>query len=287
MFRAIARFSLVLVAALPVGAAAREVHNSDAVAFGALVGPQAAARTVSDDDWCQEALRNNYNDERESACEVRELTMPRGSVSAETSNGSIRVTGEDRGDVFVKALVMANARTEARAKEIIKEVTIDTANGLRADGPRNMNRAGWWVSFRIQAPKTTDVTLRSSNGSLGVTDVSGTMRLRTSNGSIKLMDVGGDVEADTSNGSVNATLGGRSWQGAGLNVTTSNGSVRVTIPDNYNARLVAGTSNGSINVDFPITVQGRINRDIDTNLGSGGPTIRLRTSNGSVRVEKR
>ena len=61
----------------------------------------------------------------------------------------------------------------------------------------------------------------------------------------------------------------------------------MTVPDNYNARLVAGTSNGSINVDFPITVQGRINRDIDTNLGSGGPTIRLRTSNGSVRVEKR
>jgi hypothetical protein len=287
MFRAIARFSLVLLAALPVGAAARELHNSDAVAFSAAVAPQAAARTVTDDDWCQEALRNNYNDERESACEVREFTMPRGAVSAETSNGSIRVTGEDRGDVFVKALVMANARDEARAKEIIKEVKIDTAGGLRADGPRNLNRAGWWVSFRIQAPKSTDVTLRSSNGSLNVTDVSGTMRLRTSNGSIKLMDVGGDVDADTSNGSVNATLGGRSWQGSGLNVTTSNGSVRVTIPDNYNARLVAGTSNGSINVDFPITVQGRINRDIDTNLGSGGPTIRLRTSNGSVRVEKR
>ncbi len=287
MFRAIARFSLVLLAALPVGAAAREMHNSDAVTFSAAPAPQAAARTVTDDDWCREALRNNDNDDRDQACEVRELTLPRGQVSAETSNGSIRVTGEDRGDVFVKALVMANARTQERANEILKEVKIDTSNGLRADGPRNLNRAGWWVSFRIQAPKTTNVTLRSSNGSLGVTDVSGTMRLRTSNGSIKLMDVGGDVEADTSNGSVTATLGGRSWQGAGLNVTTSNGSVRVNVPDNYNARLVAGTSNGSINVDFPITVQGRINRDIDTNLGSGGPTIRLRTSNGSVRVEKR
>ncbi|MDQ3170607.1 MAG: DUF4097 family beta strand repeat-containing protein [Acidobacteriota bacterium] len=295
MFRAIARFSLVLLAALPVGAAAREMHNSDAVALSAAVAPQAAARTVSStpsqsdggDPWCKEALRNNDDDDRDSACEVREFTMPRGSVSAETSNGSIRVTGEDRGDVFVKALVMATARSEERANEILKEVKIDTAGGLRADGPRNLNRASWWVSFRIQAPKTTDVTLRSSNGSLGVTDVNGTMRLRTSNGSIKLMDVGGDVEADTSNGSVNATLGGRSWQGAGLNVTTSNGSVRVTVPDNYNARLVAGTSNGSINVDFPITVQRRINRDIDTNLGSGGPTIRLRTSNGSVRVEKR
>lgn len=284
MFRSIARFSLVLLTALPVGAAAREFHNSDALVPAAA--PQAA-RTVSDDSWCDEALKNNYNDDRETACEVRELTLPRGSVSAETSNGSIRVTGEDRGDIFVKALVMANARTEERAKEILKEVKIDAANGLRADGPRNMNRAGWWVSYRIQAPKTTDVTLRSSNGSLGVTDVKGAMRLRTSNGSIRLTEVAGDVEADTSNGSVTATLSGREWDGAGLNVTTSNGSVRLNLPDNYNARLSASTSNGRISVDFPITVQGRIGRDIETTLGSGGAPIRLRTSNGSVRIEKR
>ena len=159
---------------------------------------------------------------------------------------------------------------------------------IEADGPRRSgDREGWWVSFRIQAPKSTDVTLRSSNGSLSVTGVTGAMRLRTSNGSIRLMDVGGDVEADTSNGSVNATLSGSSWDGAGLNVTTSNGSVRLTLPDGYNARLVAGTSNGSINVDFPITVRGRIGRDIDTNLGSGGPALRLRTSNGSVRIQRR
>lgn len=63
--------------------------------------------------------------------------------------------------------------------------------------------------------------------------------------------------------------------------------MRVHVPDNYNARLVASTSNGGINVDFPITVQGRIGREVDTNLGSGGAPIRLRTSNGSVRVDRR
>lgn len=291
MFRSIARFSLVVLAALPVGVAAREFRNTDAVALTAApLSPRDSgtpAQAGGGDDWCAEARRNNYNDDRETACEVREFTLPRGAVSAETSNGSIRVTGEDRGDIFVRALVMANARTEERAKEILKEVTIDTTGGLKADGPRNLNRAGWWVSYRIQAPKTTDVTLRSSNGALAVTDVKGAMRLRTSNGSIRLMDVAGDVEADTSNGSVNATLSGRAWDGAGLSVTTSNGSVRLTVPDNYNARLIAGTSNGGIDVDFPITVQGRIDRDIDTNLGSGGAPIRVRTSNGSVRVERR
>lgn len=274
MFRSMVRFSLVLLFAMPPA--------------GVSYTDNTPEQSGGGDPWCAEARRGNYDDgDRETACEVREFTLPRGEVSAETGNGSIRVTGEDRNDVLVRALVVANARTQERANEILKQVTINTSGILRADGPRGLDRAGWWVSFRVQAPKSSDLTLRASNGSLGVTDVKGRMRLRTSNGSIRLMDVGGDVDAETSNGSVNATLSGPSWDGPGLNVTTSNGSVRVTIPENYNARLVAGTSNGGISVDFPITVRGRIGREVDTNIGSGGAPIRVRTSNGSVRVQRR
>ena len=45
--------------------------------------------------------------------------------------------------------------------------------------------------------------------------------------------------------------------------------------------------NGGINVDMPITLQGRIDREIATNLGGGGPLLRLRTHNGGVRVTKK
>ena len=50
------------------------------------------------------------------------------------------------------------------------------------------------------------------------------------------------------------------------------------------ARLRASTGNGTISADFPITVQGRLNDDIDTVLGRGGPTIDVRTANGSLRI---
>jgi DUF4097 and DUF4098 domain-containing protein YvlB len=265
-------------------------------------GPEQAARlqafnttpqrSEGGDAWCREAQRNNDNDHernRETFCEVREFTLGAGAVAAETSNGSVSVTGERRNDVLVRAMVLTRASTAERAREIAREITVSTSGTIRATGPRSYNREGWHVSFRIQAPQSTDLTLTSSNGSLSASDVRGRLRLRTSNGSIRLMDVGGDVEADTSNGSVNATLSGSTWDGAGLSVSTSNGSVRLMVPENYNARLVAGTSNGSINVGFPVTVQGNLRRgrDIDTTLGSGGPTIRVRTSNGSVRLERK
>ena len=244
--------------------------------------------TQTNDEWCRDQQRNNYDDDRESFCEVRQFTLGAGSVAAQTSNGGIRVTGERRNDILVRAMVYTTARTEARAREIAREVTIDQNANIRVDGPRAGNREGWHVSFRIQAPERTDIDLTSSNGSLSATDIRGRLRLRTSNGSINLVEVGGDVQADTSNGSVNATLAGSRWDGEGLDISTSNGSVRLGVPDGYNARIVASTSNGSINFGFPITVQGNLGgnrrRDIDTTIGSGGPTLRLRTSNGSVSV---
>jgi hypothetical protein len=42
-----------------------------------------------------------------------------------------------------------------------------------------------------------------------------------------------------------------------------------------------------MNVNRPITMQGRIGRDIDTTLGKGGPTLRFVTSNGSLNIRER
>jgi DUF4097 and DUF4098 domain-containing protein YvlB len=278
MFRMIARFSVVLLAAAPVAASVLPagVERQDR--------PRAAA---ADSDWCRDAERNSGRDDRETFCEIRDFTLPAGTVAAETANGSVRVTGERRSDVLVHARVVTHARDAARAREIAREISVTTSGVVRATGPRSYDREGWSVSFRILAPEATDLDLVSSNGSLGVTGVRGRLKLRTSNGSISLMEVAGDVRADTSNGSVNASLSGSRWDGAGLDVSTSNGSVRLSVPESYNARLVASTSNGRISVGFPVTVQGRINRDIDTTLGSGGAPIKVRTSNGSVRVERR
>ena len=40
-------------------------------------------------------------------------------------------------------------------------------------------------------------------------------------------------------------------------------------------------------IDFPVTVQGLIGRSFATDLGSGGPTLRVKTSNGGVRISKK
>jgi DUF4097 and DUF4098 domain-containing protein YvlB len=263
------------------------------VAAGSLVRAERTfiieqSSTSASDDWCRDEDRGN--DRYEHTCEVRTVAIPAPStLDVETSNGSISVSGTSRRDVSIQAKVVAQAETVSEAKSIAADVKIITDGGnIRAEGPRMTGRGrSWWVSYRIETPTRQNVSLGSSNGSVVMTALNGTIRADTSNGSVRANDLSGDVKVSTSNGSVQVQLAGSTWVGAGLEATTSNGSLRVDMPRQYDARLVARSSNGSLNLDRPITVQGRIGRDIDTTLGKGGPTLRFITSNGSLNIRER
>ena len=45
--------------------------------------------------------------------------------------------------------------------------------------------------------------------------------------------------------------------------------------------------NGGFEIDFPLTVQGRVDREVTANIGAGGPLIRVRTNNGGLKVTKK
>ena len=143
------------------------------------------------------------------------------------------------------------------------------------------------MSYRLSVPTQTPLSLRSTNGGITVEAVNSRVELRTTNGGVKLSRMGGDVEGRTTNGGIDVDLDGSSWQGTGLDVETTNGGVRLSIPAQYNAHLETGTTNGSVNIDFPVTVQGTFGRSFSTDLGSGGPPLRVRTSNGGVRITKK
>lgn len=271
--------AVALALTMPLTAATTHLTTSDHAAI--------QAPTQADQDWCRDNGR--YNDRDETFCEVRELKgSASGSLTGSTSNGSLAVTGSSRRDVVVLARVMASAPTMAEARDLARDVQVTLENGeLRSEGPRTERRQSWWVSYRAEVPASYDLDLNTSNGSVTVTGVRGRIQLESSNGALKLTDLGGRVDARTSNGSVHVQANGSRWDGEGLSVVTSNGTARLDLPASYNANLVVGTNNGSLNVDFPVTVQGRIGRRLETTLGSGGATLEVRTSNGSVRVGRR
>lgn len=251
--------------------------------------PLAAQRRATGTDWCAE---ENWGDDRAGFCEVREYTAPAsgGTLTVDASpNGGISVEGSSRGDIVVQARVVATAATQDEAKSIASRVqVVATAVRVDADGPRNLGKKeGWNVSYRLAVPTQTPLSLKTTNGGITVDAVDSRVDLRTTNGGVKLSRMAGDVEGRTTNGGIDVDLDGTGWQGGGLDLQTTNGGVRLAIPDGYNAHLETGTTNGNVRIDFPVTVQGTIQRSLSTDLGSGGATIRVRTSNGGVKVTRK
>ncbi len=217
-------------------------------------------------------------------CEIRELelaSLPSLAVDA-GRNGGIKVRARDEAGIRVVARISIWDDSEERAVATARDIEIVESGGtLRAEGAPDEN---WSVSYRIEAPRQTDLDLEAHNGGISVTGIEGILRLRTHNGGLSLAALAGDVEARTRNGGVHVELVGDFWDGAGLDVETRNGGIEIEIPEGYSAELDTGTVNGRVAIDFPVTVQGRIGSELRATLGSGGAPVRVRTTNGSVQI---
>ena len=243
-------------------------------------------KILNDDSLCDEGW---YND-RKGVCEVRELNIKKkwDSISVDASpNGGISVEGWDNKNIRVKAIVKVKAESNEEAREILSNIDILTTNNtINARGPKlSKSRRSWTVSYRIMVPQNMDLNLTALNGGISIQNVNGELDLKTLNGGIKLKEISGDVDARTTNGGINAVLDGKRWRGKGMELHTTNGSVKLTIPKNYSAELEAGTVNGGIKIDFPVKVQGWIKKSLKTTLGKGGAPIKARTINGSINIK--
>lgn len=249
-----------------------------------------ARQSASSTDPCDDSRDWGRDDEYEQHCEVRESTLPAGALAVDASpNGGIAVAAWDGSAIKVTAIVRTRARDGARAKELASEVRVNAGGGrVSASGPESSRREWWSVSYRVSVPKKTDLDLHTTNGGISVAGVFGRLIVDTTNGGIKLADVGGDVRGGTRNGGLHVSLSGTTWEGAGLDVETTNGGVSVSIPDGYNAQLEARTRNGGFRTDYPITVTGELStrRGISATLGRGGAPVRVRTTNGGVTIER-
>jgi hypothetical protein len=263
---------------------------------GVLQAQTYRDREESDAEWldrCRRDGENRYNDDRARACEVRNIPVRLSGRAIQIDgrqNGGIRVFAWNGDSVRVTARMQAQDRSEARAKELLSRIRVQSdGRSVRTDGPSNegYDNQGWSVSFVVYVPRNFDLDLEAHNGGLSVNGVKGRHELETHNGSLSLYEVGGDVRARTQNGSLNVQLTGSRWDGEGLTAETQNGSVRLAVPENYSARIETGTVNGRINTDIPITVSGQISRRMNFTIGSGGPPVRVTTTNGSVTIARR
>jgi hypothetical protein len=258
------------------------------LAMGATVASAQASRSAHFVEDCNRSTGN-----REQFCETRTVSLAASNALRIDGrpNGGVTVHAWDNNTFQVVAMVQAQATTAADAQAIARQINVTASNGeISANGPDrsdNDNNTSWSVSYEVWAPRHTDLALTSTNGGISIDGMDSKMDLQTTNGGLSLTDVHGDVRGSTQNGGVTAELTGDSWRGAGLDLRTMNGGVRLIMPTAYSAHLETGTVNGRLDLGIPVTVSGRLDRNITADLGRGGATIHASTTNGGVSIQRR
>lgn len=249
----------------------------------------ALAIAYGDKDGSLTCRDNWSSDQLVGQCEIREQKLPAGGMLTvdASRNGGVAIKGWDQNEILVRARVQAAAATQAEADQLVKQIRVETAGGkVFASGPENRRNYQWSVTYEIFVPKRTDLSLEAYNGGIYIADVSGRIDFTGHNGGVVLKRVGGSVRGGTMNGGLVVELDGASWNGEVLDVKTTNGGIVMAIPENYSANLQTGTVNGHLSIDFPVTVQGRIGKELAVNLGNGGATVRAMTTNGGVKIKR-
>jgi hypothetical protein len=232
-----------------------------------------------------------------------------GSFEAQTHNGFINVTGADVPECNLIATITARADTAENAKMLAEAVEIKliaSGNKLTAqiEKPELAPDECICIDIDVTIPSQTSIDLTTHNGTLKIENltgqlngtthngtiackkVAGNTQLQTHNGLVSCEEASGDIKLRTHNGNAKAFYSTTASPVCNLSMVTHNGSVSVTTPPNFSAKVEASTHNGSIDTDLPMTVTGNITKGkLTGTIGKGEGSLYLETHNGSIKIK--
>jgi hypothetical protein len=229
--------------------------------------------------------------------EYRAFITPSQHVWIRNTNGPIEVVAGRSDSLFVHAEkswrnsdpqsvqlipVLTERGVTICAMWEAREMRCQEGGDYRLNGVKKNDVA---VRITVELPRSVPIEASTVNGGLQIDGVSAPVEASTVNGRIFVNTSTGPVRATTVNGSIEAVM--QSLTSGDVRLTTVNGSVTAGLPAKLNANIDAETVNGRVETDFPVKISGKIStRHLRGMIGTGGPTLKLVTVNGSIRLHE-
>jgi DUF4097 and DUF4098 domain-containing protein YvlB len=242
-------------------------------------------------------------------------------LSVATGSGNIHLTRGAGNQLHIFGKVKTNwgawGGSEERAKEIAANPPIEQTGNVVRIGGHHENLRNISIDYEIQAPENTLLEAGSGSGDITVEGVGENAKLSTGSGNIHATGLRdgftaetgsgdiyaeqtgtGDVKAHTGSGNMelrNLHGGLRAGTGSGdikaggapttdWKLGTGSGNVELW-PGSAGLTLDASTGSGSIHSDREMVTQGDLNRHhVTAKLNGGGPTVRIETGSGDIRI---
>jgi DUF4097 and DUF4098 domain-containing protein YvlB len=227
-------------------------------------------------------------------------------VESSEKNGvvSVKVTGPSQTEFRGVTIGMHISPTARLRVTVPRNTNINATSGdgsIRAEAVEGTLRLTTTDGSVVGARLGGDIQIRSGDGSIRLDNVTGKLDLETTDGSIGIDAKPTVVKAHTGDGSIRATIEPDSVMADNWEFTTSDGTVVLTLPGAFNGELDAETSDGVVRSSHPLIedvngdrrAEGE-NRDdsrerrrtLRSKIGDGGKVLRIRTGDGSIRIER-
>ncbi len=227
------------------------------------------------------------------------------SMSVDILSARIEVIGEERKDVSLtvtlsggrRKIVMPSGTKALSGGGAGLEVSErDNRVSIESDAPPNP------ITIVARVPRRASLNLSTTNdGEIIVRNVVGDLQLENINGPITATHIAGSVIAETVNAPIEVGLTAVAAGGA-TSVSSLNGDITLTLPASAKAELHLDSARGEIVSDFELDVkpskpviertQGRGGVSVRmedvtiATVNGGGPVIRMKTLNGTIKIAK-
>ena len=249
-------------------------------------------------------------DRDEVEIEVEKRAMEQGLVD------DMKITAEQDGNRIIVKVSEPHRSDRSRGVQI--GVHFSPTARLRVAVPRNTTLTATSGDGSLTVEDVNGkLMLRTGDGSMRATRVAGEVTMRTGDGSIRVDRAEGKIDVETedgsvtmearpshlrlhtSDGSVRLEIQPDAAMAADWDVQTNDGSVVLTLPDGFNAQLDAETRDGVVRTELAALRDNREGdggegrderrerqrRTLKAALGTGGHTLRVRSGDGSIRIE--
>ena len=263
--------------------------------------------TVSVNGWSRNEVRAFVKDGSNFAFRIHEksrdgnpvmisLTSLRSLPSGTISASGCLAAEEIEIDVPENAALSIKGQSTKTNLDTLRKVGITTAGGdvsIRnvAQGIRARTFEGDIVVENSEGL----ISLETSSGNIvvsgvGPSEVGDSLIAKTAGGRISLQKMRYRL-ADLNSVSGSVVFVGELLSGGSFNFNTTNGAIRLLIPQNSSCKVSATYSYGNFNSDIPIKIEtqdihpGSVKTVVGT-IGAGDCALRLSTSSGAIAIRK-
>jgi hypothetical protein len=223
----------------------------------------------------------------------RHYTLAKGGTFAiRNTNGLVHLESSDKPDIDVTADRIVQAGTDAAAREALSGFEIaETVSPDRVALDSSTHATGLLlnlsqrVDYRVRVPEWANIEIDTTNSDVQLEGPrhTGTFRAEATNGRITAVGVANGARIGTTNGEISVSVD--KLGDDGLTCTTTNGAILVRLARDLGARLTARVTNGAVKADgLDMTVSEESRRRLDATVNGGGPTVKLETTNGAIRI---